>query len=118
MDNALWTAKSGLEAHHKNINIISNNLANANTNGFKKNRAEFEDLLYHVIRQPGAASTEETNYPSGIALGTGVKLAANRKIFTDGAPIQTDNALDVSIAGRGFLRVEIPGQADPVYTRS
>jgi flagellar basal-body rod protein FlgG len=83
----------------------------------KKNRAEFEDLMYHIIRQPGA-STEETNYPSGIALGTGVRLAANQKIFTDGSPIQTDNNLDISIAGRGFLQVEVPGQTDSVYTRS
>ena len=118
MDKALWTAKSGLEAHHKNINIISNNLANANTVGFKRNRAEFEDLIYQVVKQPGSASTEETNYPTGVVLGTGVKLAANRKIFSDGAPMQTDNALDVSISGRGFLRVEMPGQVDAGYTRT
>mgnify|MGYP003394932769 CR=1 FL=1 len=73
MDSALWTAKSGLEAHHKNIGIISNNLANANTIGFKKNRPEFQDLAYQVIKQPGAATTEVTNSPSGIVVGTGVK---------------------------------------------
>lgn len=118
MDSALWTAKSGLQAHHTNINVISNNLANANTAGFKKNRAEFEDLIYQIVQQPGSPSTEETNLPSGNVLGTGVKLAANRKIFTEGAPLQTNNALDISISGRGFLRIEVPGKTDPAYTRT
>lgn len=118
MDLALWTAKSGLEAHHKNIAIISNNLANANTTGFKKNRPEFSDLAYQVMIQPGSATTESTNSPSGIVVGTGVKLSDNKKIFTDGSLVQTDNALDVSISGRGFLQVQIPNESTLAYTRA
>jgi flagellar basal-body rod protein FlgG len=118
MDLALWTAKSGLEAHHKNIAIISNNLANANTVGFKKNRPEFSDLAYQVMTQPGSATTEVTNSPSGIVVGTGVKLSDNKKVFTDGSTIQTDHALDVAISGRGFLQVQIPNQSNFAYTRT
>lgn len=118
MDSALWTAKSGLEAHHKNIGIISNNLANANTIGFKKNRPEFQDLAYQIIKQPGAATTEVTNSPSGIVIGTGVKLAENKKIFSEGSLIQTDNSLDLAVSGRGFLKVQIPNQSDFAYTRA
>jgi flagellar basal-body rod protein FlgG len=118
MDSALWTAKSGLEAHHKNIAIISNNLANANTIGFKKNRPEFADLAYQIIIQPGSATTETTNSPSGIVVGSGVKLADNKKIFTEGSLVQTDNSLDISINGRGFLQIQIPNQSDYAYTRA
>lgn len=118
MDLALWTAKSGLEAHHKNLAIISNNLANANTVGFKKNRGEFEDLAYQIYREPGTPTSEETNSPNGIVLGTGVKLADNKKIFTEGSMVQTDNSLDVAINGRGFLRIQIPGQSEVAYTRA
>lgn len=118
MDLALWTAKSGLEAHHQNIAIISNNLANANTTGFKKNRPEFSDLAYQVSTQPGSATTESTNSPSGLVVGTGVKLSDNKKIFTDGSLVQTDNALDVSISGRGFLQIQIPNESTLAYTRA
>lgn len=118
MDLALWTAKSGLEAHHKNIAVISNNLANANTTGFKKNRAEFQDTAYAVEQQVGADNVEGTPSPSGLILGTGVKLADNKKIFTDGSPVQTDNNLDVAITGRGFLKIQVPNQADFAYTRA
>jgi flagellar basal-body rod protein FlgG len=118
MDLALWIAKSGLEAHHKNIGIISNNLANANTTGFKKNRPEFEDLPYQIITQPGSATSETTNSASGVVLGTGVKLADNKKIFSQGNQIQTDGSLDISIEGRGFLQVQIPNETDLAYTRA
>lgn len=118
MDLALWVAKSGLEAHHKNIAIISNNLANASTTGFKKNRPEFADLAYQAIVQPGSPSTEETKVPGGIMIGTGVKLVDNKKIFTQGPAQQTDSALDVAIEGRGFLQVQIPNQSDIAYTRT
>lgn len=118
MDSALWTARTGLEAQHKNLAIISNNIANANTAGFKRNRPEFEDLIYQVITQPGAATTEESNTPNGIVLGTGTRLANNKKIFTQGPSIQTNNSLDVSISGKGFLRVEIPGDSEAGYTRA
>ncbi len=118
MDMALWTARSGLAANHENLAIISNNLANANTAGFKKNRPEFEDLVYQIQREPGSPTSSETNSPNGIVLGTGVRIADNKKIFTDGSPMQTDNALDLSISGRGFFQVQIPGQSDMAYTRA
>lgn len=118
MDMALWTARSGLTANHDNLAIISNNLANANTAGFKKNRPDFEDLVYQVQRAPGAPTSSETNSPNGIVLGTGVRIADNKKIFTEGSMMQTDNALDVAINGRGFFQVQIPGQSEMAYTRA
>lgn len=118
MDTALWAARSGLTANHENLAIISNNLANANTSGFKKNRAEFEDLSYQVIREAGSPTSETTNSPNGIVLGTGVRLADNKKIFTEGSMTQTDGALDVAIHGRGFFQVQIPGQTEMAYTRT
>lgn len=111
-------AKSGLEAHHRNIEIISNNLANANTPAFKKNRGEFEELPYEIIKQPGSATTEQTNAPSGLVIGTGTKLANNKKMFTDGTLIKTDRALDIAIAGRGFLKVQLPNGSESAYTRA
>lgn len=118
MDLALMIAKSGLEAHHKNIEIISNNLANANTPAFKKNRGEFEELPYEVIKQPGAAATETTNAPAGLVIGTGTKLANDKKIFSQGNPVQTDRELDIAIIGRGFLKVQLPNGTDFAYTRA
>ena len=118
MDNALWIARSGLTANHENLAIISNNLANANTTAFKKNRPQFEDLMYQVIRAPGSPTSSQTNSPNGVVLGTGVKLADNKKIFTGGSIIQTDGSLDIAINGRGFFQVEIPGQSQMGYTRT
>jgi flagellar basal-body rod protein FlgG len=116
MDLALAIAKSGLDAHHKNIEIISNNLANANTTGFKKNRAEFEDLPYDIVKQPGSATSIDTNSNSGVVVGTGTKLASNKKIFTDGSALP-GNQLDVMIKGKGFLKVQLPTNTDFAYTR-
>lgn len=118
MDPALRVAESGLKIQHEYMGIISNNLANANTTAFKKNRPEFEDLAYQVLKQPGSATSEVTNSPTGIVMGTGAKLADNRKIFTEGAPVQTDSSLDVAIIGHGFLRVQVPNQTDLAYTRA
>lgn len=118
MDIALMIAKSGLDAHHKSIEVISNNLANANTPGFKKNRAEFEELPYQISRQVGATSADGTITPTGIAIGTGTKVSNNSKIFSDGAPIITDKALDIAIKGRGFLQVQLPNGGDFAYTRA
>jgi len=118
MDLALWSAKSGLEAQHKNIATISNNLANASTVGFKKDRLEFADLPYQLIKQPGALTTDETRESSGLMVGTGVRVANSKKIFTQGSSIQTSNKLDLAIEGRGFLRIEQPESGEFVYTRT
>lgn len=118
MDLALSIAKSGLDAHHKNIEIISNNLANANTTAFKRSRAEFEELPYDIVKQPGSPTSSETNTTSGLVLGTGTKLANNKKIFTDGDPLQTDRELDIAIRGRGFLKVQLPNSGEYAYTRA
>jgi flagellar basal-body rod protein FlgG len=118
MDLALMLAKSGLEAHHKSIEIISNNLANANTTAFKRNRPEFEELPYQEIKQPGAPITQDVNSTSGVMIGTGTKLANNKKIFIEGSQIQTGNQLDVMIAGRGFLKVQSPDGSTFAYTRA
>ncbi|MDR3476557.1 MAG: flagellar basal-body rod protein FlgG [Gammaproteobacteria bacterium] len=118
MDLALAIARSGLDAHHKNIEVISNNLANANTTAYKKSRPEFEDLPYSVIKQPGSATSQDTNTTSGLVLGTGTKLANNKKIFTDGSLMQTDNQLDIAIKGNGFLKVQLPNGSDYAYTRA
>lgn len=117
MDMALLIARSGLDAHHKSIEVISNNLANANTPGFKKNRAEFEELPYQVVKQPGSLTAEGVNGPGSLVIGTGAKMSSNTKIFTDGSPVVTDNALDIAIKGRGFLQVAMPGGGELAYTR-
>ncbi len=118
MDLALWSAKSGLEAQHKNIATISNNLANASTVGFKKDRLEFADLPYQVIKQPGAMTTDETKSSTGLMLGTGVRVAASKKIFTQGPALLTDNKLDVAVEGRGFFKIELPETGEFAYTRT
>ncbi len=118
MDLALLIARSGLDAHHKNIEVISNNLANANTAGFKKNRAEFEELPYQVIKQPGSPAADGITTPGGVVIGTGAKLGNNKNIFTDGAPVTTGNALDIAISGRGFLQVQLPNGGESAYTRA
>lgn len=108
MNKALWIAKTGLEAQQTRMATISNNLANVNTNGFKKDRAIFEDLLYQNVRQVGAQSTQDTQLPSGLSLGTGVRTVATEKLHLQGNIIQTENSLDVAIQGRGFLQVLMP----------
>ncbi len=108
MSQTLWIAKTGLDAQQTRMAVISNNLANVNTIGFKKGRAVFEDLIYQNVRQAGAQSSQDTELPLGLALGTGVRTVATEKIFTQGNLVQTDNALDVAIEGRGFLQVLMP----------
>jgi flagellar basal-body rod protein FlgG len=98
------------------MSVISNNLANANTTGFKKGRAVFEDLIYQTVRQPGAQASQDTQLPSGLMLGTGVRVVATEKLFTQGNLVQTDNALDVAIQGRGFFQVLLP-DGSSAYTR-
>ena len=108
MNKALWVAKTGLEAQQTRMSVISNNLANVNTTGFKRDRAVFEDLLYQNVRQAGAQSSQDTRLPSGLQLGTGVRTVATEKIQTLGNIVQTENSLDVAIQGRGFFQVLKP----------
>ena len=110
---ALWVAKTGLDAQQTRLTNVSNNLANVNTNGFKKGRAVFEDLVYQNVRQAGGQQTQENEIPSGVYLGTGVRVVATDKIFTQGSLVETGNAFDVAIQGRGFFEVLMPdgGQA-------
>ncbi len=108
MEAALWVSKTGLDAQNTNVSVIANNLANVSTVGYKKSRAVFEDLLYQNIRQPGAASSQNTNLPSGLMLGTGVSLVATQKNFDQGSLLNTENQLDVAIQGNGFFEVLLP----------
>ncbi|MCI5107513.1 MAG: flagellar basal-body rod protein FlgG [Pseudomonadales bacterium] len=108
MTQALWIAKTGIDAQQTKLSVISNNLANASTTGYKRSRAIFEDLLYQNQRQPGAQSSQDTTYSSGLMLGTGVQTVATEKLFTQGSATQTDNPLDVAIEGKGFLQVLMP----------
>lgn len=108
MNQALWAAKTGLDAQQTRMAVVSNNLANVNTTGFKQGRAVFEDLLYQNIRQSGGQSSQDTQLPSGLSLGTGVRVVATEKLFTQGSIIQTGNAMDVTINGRGFFQILMP----------
>jgi flagellar basal-body rod protein FlgG len=116
MNEALWIAKTGLDAQQTRMATISNNLANASTTGFKRGRAVFEDLLYQNLRQVGAQSSQDTQLPSGLMLGTGVRVVATEKLFTQGSLTQTENPLDIAIEGRGFLQVLLP-DGTLAYTR-
>jgi flagellar basal-body rod protein FlgG len=116
MNPALWVAKTGLDAQQTNMAVISNNLANVNTNGFKKGRAVFDDLLYQTVSQVGAATSQNTQSPSGLELGTGVSLVSTEKVYTQGNLNQTGNALDLAINGNGFFQVLMP-DGSLAYTR-
>ncbi|MBC2768510.1 flagellar basal-body rod protein FlgG [Pusillimonas minor] len=116
MIRSLWIAKTGLEAQQTNLDVISNNLANVNTSGFKRSRAVFEDLMYQTIRQPGAQVGAANQLPSGMQLGTGVRTVATERIHSQGNMRETGNQLDVAIQGRGFLQVEMP-DGTFAYTR-
>ena len=116
MHPALWISKTGLDAQQTGLDVISHNLANVNTTGFKKGRAVFQDLMYQTVQQPGAQSSQNTQLPSGILLGTGVRTAATQKIFTSTSSLQTENSLDVAINGRGFFQVLRP-DGTTAYTR-
>ena len=105
---ALWISKTGLEAQQTRMAVISNNLANVNTTGFKKSRAVFEDLLYQNIRQVGAQSSQDTTLPTGLQIGTGVRTVATEKTHTQGSILQTGNSLDMAVSGRGFFQVLRP----------
>jgi flagellar basal-body rod protein FlgG len=117
MDTALWAAKTGLDAQQTRMAVVSNNLANANTTGFKKGRAVFEDLLYQNQKQVGSNTSQDTQSPSGLSLGTGVRVVATERTYTQGSLNQTGNALDMAINGRGFFQVQMP-DGTVAYTRA
>ncbi len=113
---ALWVAKTGLDAQQTRLRVIANNLANVNTNGFKRDRVIFEDLLYQNIRQVGAQTTQNTQYPSGFYLGTGVRTVASEKLHGQGTITLTERSLDVAVDGRGYFQILRP-DGTLAYTR-
>jgi flagellar basal-body rod protein FlgG len=117
MIRALFSAASGMAAQQMNVDNIAHNLANANTVGFKSRRAQFQDLLYQNVIQPGAAAGQQTVVPTGLQLGLGTRPSSNEVIFTQGSFTQTDNPLDLVIQGRGFFQVRQPS-GELAYTRA
>jgi len=113
---SLSIASTGMLAQQTNVDVISNNIANMNTTGFKRQRAEFQDLLYENIERPGAATGPDTKAPSGIQIGSGVKTGGVYRIQQQGAMQQTDNRYDVAITGRGYFQITLPS-GDTAYTR-
>ena len=113
---ALWVSKTGLSAQDMNLTTISNNLANVSTTGFKRDRAEFQDLLYQIRRQPGAQSTQDSQLPTGLQLGTGVRIVGTSKMFTEGSLQTTEQPLDMAVNGRGFFQILQP-DGTVSYTR-
>lgn len=116
MIRSLHIARTGLDAQQTQLDVVSNNLANSNTTGFKKVRGVFEDLLYQNIRQAGAQSSQQTQLPSGFQLGVGVRTVATERMFAQGALQQTNNPLDVAINGTGFFQIQMP-DGSLAYTR-
>jgi flagellar basal-body rod protein FlgG len=108
MNSALWAAKTGLDAQQTKMSVVSHNLANVNTTGFKKDRAIFEDLLYQNVKQVGGSTSQDTVSPTGLSVGTGVRIVATEKNYTQGGLSNTGNSLDVAINGRGFFQVLMP----------
>ena len=116
MDASMWVAKTGLDAQQTRMNVISNNLANVNTTGFKRDRAVFEDLLYQNIRQSGGQTGATTQAPTGLMLGTGVRVVATEKLHAQGNMVNTGNPLDLAIVGEGFFQIAQP-DGTIAYTR-
>lgn len=117
MIRALWTAASGMQAQQLNMDVVANNLANVNTTGFKKSRADFQDLMYQNMKTTGAPSTNSTQIPSGIQIGLGTKAAAVTKVFSAGTLTQTGNDLDLAIEGDGFFQIQLP-DGSTAYSRA
>lgn len=117
MMQSLWVSKTGLSAQNTRLTTIANNLANAATVGFKRDDAQFEDLLYQIRAQPGASSSQNTQLPSGMQLGTGVRVVGTTKQFTEGALQVTQKSLDMAISGRGFFQIQMP-DGTTAYTRN
>ncbi len=116
MLRSLWIAKTGMESQQTNIDVISHNLANVSTNGFKKSRPIFEDLIYQTMRQPGAQASQQSQIPTGLQLGTGARPVATERIFIQGNLQQTGNSLDLGINGSGFFQIQQP-DGTLAYTR-
>ena len=108
MINSLWIAKTGMEAQQMQLDVISNNLANVSTNGFKKSHAVFEDLIYQNLRQTGANTTEQSTLPTGLQIGLGVRTVATSRTFSQGNLQQTSNNFDVAVQGNGFFQLTMP----------
>src|SRR3569832_1444622 len=108
VDPALWIAKTGLEAQQTKMSVVSNNLANVNTTGFKRSAAACQDLLFQYVRQGGGQTSQDTLLPSGMHLGTGVRVGATEKLFSQGNIVQSENPLHVAVQGRGFFQVLMP----------
>lgn len=117
MIRSLYTGTTGMNAQQLNLDVIANNLANVSTTGFKKSRADFQDLMYQIMKVPGSQTSVDTESPSGIQVGLGVRPAAVQKLFTQGDLIQTGNELDVAIEGAGFYQVDLPN-GEIAYTRA
>ncbi|MGJ8671122.1 MAG: flagellar basal-body rod protein FlgG [Oceanococcus sp.] len=117
MSSSLWVAKTGLDAQQTRMTVISNNLANTNTVGFKKGRAAFEDLLYQNVRQTGAQTSQQSQAAVGLEVGTGVRVVATERNFSQGNILQTENPLDMAVNGRGFFQVLLP-DGTQAYTRN
>ena len=108
MEPALWAAKTGLDAQQTQMSVTANNLANVSTNGFKRSRAVFDDLLYQNVSQVGASTSQTTQSPTGLQLGTGVRVVSTERSYTQGSLNTTGNSLDLAIQGRGFFQVLRP----------
>ena len=108
MINSLWISKTGMEAQQTQLDVISNNLANVSTNGFKKSHAVFEDLMYQNLRQVGSATSEQSTLPTGLQVGLGVRTVATARSFAQGNLQQTSNNLDVAVQGNGFFQLTMP----------
>ena len=117
MIRALWTAGTGMNVQQTNLDVIANNIANVNTNGFKKSRADFQDLMYQTLRLQGARTESGGMIPTGIQIGLGAMLSSVQKVFQQGDYQRTDNELDVAIEGNGFFQVTLPS-GEKAYTRA
>jgi len=116
MMRSLWIAKTGMESQQTNIDVISHNLANVSTNGFKRSRPVFEDMIYQTLRQPGAQASQQSQVPSGLQIGTGARPVATERIFLQGNLQQTSNNLDLAIQGNGFFQIQM-ADGTLAYTR-
>ncbi|TXH42660.1 MAG: flagellar basal-body rod protein FlgG [Burkholderiaceae bacterium] len=116
MIRSLWVAKTGMEAQQMQLDVVSNNLANVSTNGYKRSQAQFEDLMYQNLRQVGANNTDQTVLPTGLQVGLGVRTVSTTRNFTQGSLQQSGNPLDLAIKGQGFFQVQLP-DGTTGYTR-